>query len=322
MLSRDELNKTILTLYREGREIALHRYKDWALERLREVVPFDAACWADSVVGSTQAYSIHRYQCDGFTPPIPANSFLSESLQHELVSQYGSLSIRSAISRQQSRKRTKLTSPSRVTNRDAFKLETLLINAAISRAELLTLWRPHGHPPFSEEERVMKQLLVPHLVQILGAVRLRHFMRGLDARSMVWALADNQGYIIDTSVAFTRCMREHLEHSNSLRLPDVLSELMKESGAYESRALSIDITRNENLNFLRVRPQTLLSNLTRREREVISLYASGETHAQISKKLSLSPTTVRNHISNCYRKLGVQSKGELANLLTRKEAPH
>lgn len=41
-------------------------------------------------------------------------------------------------------------------------------------------------------------------------------------------------------------------------------------------------------------------------------YAHGETYAAIAKALLISPSTVRNHIAHCYRKLAVNNKVELA----------
>ena len=44
-------------------------------------------------------------------------------------------------------------------------------------------------------------------------------------------------------------------------------------------------------------------------------YANGETYLVIASALALSPTTVRNHIAHCFKKLDVKNKAELANLL-------
>jgi DNA-binding NarL/FixJ family response regulator len=45
--------------------------------------------------------------------------------------------------------------------------------------------------------------------------------------------------------------------------------------------------------------------LTGREREVLSLLVNGESNAAIARILVVSPKTVRNHITNIFRKLGV-----------------
>lgn len=53
-------------------------------------------------------------------------------------------------------------------------------------------------------------------------------------------------------------------------------------------------------------------NLTRRQREILGLLREGHSNKDIARKLSLSPFTVRNHISVLMRLLRVNSRFELA----------
>lgn len=50
--------------------------------------------------------------------------------------------------------------------------------------------------------------------------------------------------------------------------------------------------------------------LSEREREVLSLIASGSTNKEIAERLYLSPHTVKEHASSLYRKLGVKNRAE------------
>lgn len=56
-------------------------------------------------------------------------------------------------------------------------------------------------------------------------------------------------------------------------------------------------------------------DLTRREEDVLRLCVSGMTVAQIAERLVLSPHTVKSHVRNLYRKLGVSGRSELATRL-------
>jgi DNA-binding NarL/FixJ family response regulator len=53
-------------------------------------------------------------------------------------------------------------------------------------------------------------------------------------------------------------------------------------------------------------------NLTRREMEIVTAVAAGESNKSIARKLSLSEDTVKHHVSNVFDKLGVFSRLELA----------
>ncbi|WP_409273356.1 response regulator [Neobacillus sp. SCS-31] len=53
-----------------------------------------------------------------------------------------------------------------------------------------------------------------------------------------------------------------------------------------------------------------LSNLTPRELEILSLIANGSRNGEIAESLFLSPSTVRNHITNILSKLQVANRAE------------
>ena len=68
-------------------------------------------------------------------------------------------------------------------------------------------------------------------------------------------------------------------------------------------------------------PRSRLDNLTRQERRVLELVATGITNKEIADKLNLSDGTVRNHLSVVFDKLGVQSRAEAAVLFVREQKP-
>jgi DNA-binding NarL/FixJ family response regulator len=57
-------------------------------------------------------------------------------------------------------------------------------------------------------------------------------------------------------------------------------------------------------------PDPKLNELTRRELEILRLVAEGLTNAQLARMLWLSEQTVKFHLSNVYRKLGVANRTE------------
>jgi DNA-binding NarL/FixJ family response regulator len=58
-------------------------------------------------------------------------------------------------------------------------------------------------------------------------------------------------------------------------------------------------------------------SLTRREREVFTLIATGYDNEQIADSLHLSEHTVRNHVSIIYSKLGVQDRFQIIQLANK-----
>ena len=67
---------------------------------------------------------------------------------------------------------------------------------------------------------------------------------------------------------------------------------------------------------LRERPVgTLPPSLTVQERRVLGLLATGLTNAEIAARLVVAPCTVRKHLENAYRKLGVTNRLAAVNAL-------
>lgn len=55
-----------------------------------------------------------------------------------------------------------------------------------------------------------------------------------------------------------------------------------------------------------------IDQLSSREREVLSLIATGQGNAEIAGELNISPRTVKNHVSSILTKLGVPSRVQAA----------
>ena len=68
--------------------------------------------------------------------------------------------------------------------------------------------------------------------------------------------------------------------------------------------------------FLDVRSihDTPLSTLTRKELEVLSLVATGQSNKQIAVTQGVSPNTVKFHVKNVFGKLGVQTRSQAVAL--------
>ncbi len=58
-------------------------------------------------------------------------------------------------------------------------------------------------------------------------------------------------------------------------------------------------------------------DLTRREREVLTLMIEGLNNTQIAARLTVSPSTIKSHVSNILSKLGVASRTEAVTLALR-----
>ena len=61
--------------------------------------------------------------------------------------------------------------------------------------------------------------------------------------------------------------------------------------------------------------------LTSREREVLAWVAQGKTNREIARILWITPSTVRKHLENTYRKLGVTNRVAAVARLQGRDLP-
>jgi DNA-binding CsgD family transcriptional regulator len=61
--------------------------------------------------------------------------------------------------------------------------------------------------------------------------------------------------------------------------------------------------------------------ISKREKEVLALLLAGKRNKEIETSLFLSSSTVRNHISSIYEKIGINSRGQLTRLVFKFRKP-
>jgi NarL family two-component system response regulator LiaR len=66
-------------------------------------------------------------------------------------------------------------------------------------------------------------------------------------------------------------------------------------------------------------PPALDLELTEREREVLALMVEGLNNTQIAGRLTVSPSTIKSHVSNILSKFGVSSRTEAVTLALRND---
>ena len=64
--------------------------------------------------------------------------------------------------------------------------------------------------------------------------------------------------------------------------------------------------------FINDKAKNKVSNLSEREREVLELIAKGYSNREIAKELFLSEKTVKNHVSNIFKKINVTDRTKAA----------
>ncbi|MES2762555.1 MAG: response regulator transcription factor [Bacteroidota bacterium] len=97
------------------------------------------------------------------------------------------------------------------------------------------------------------------------------------------------------------------------RIKEAIINLLNDEGAPMSPSIArraLNLLMNSKLEFsaLSEKMPTTDYKLTDREQQVLTLLVEGLEYKEIGSKINISPNTIRNHISNIYKKLHVTSK--------------
>jgi two-component system, NarL family, nitrate/nitrite response regulator NarL len=68
-------------------------------------------------------------------------------------------------------------------------------------------------------------------------------------------------------------------------------------------------------------PKKLLTGLTPREEQILSILGNGRSNKEIGNKLALSEKTVKHHVTNILQKLQVRNRVEAALLVSERLPP-
>jgi DNA-binding CsgD family transcriptional regulator len=175
-----------------------------------------------------------------------------------------------------------------------------------------------GGRDFTERDRLILDLLQPHLTRLWHAARTRRLLRAAlaeldrvdehDCRGVI--LVGLGGEVEFASPPTQRLLSEFFPGTSGERFPADLAEWL-ESGA--ARPL-IRRRGERRLTVQQVDGALLLeevheqAQLTAREREVLAWVARGKTNAEVARLLWLAPSTVGKHLENVYAKLGVSTR--------------
>lgn len=175
-----------------------------------------------------------------------------------------------------------------------------------------------GGRDFTERDRLVLDLLQPHLVRIWLAARTHRLLSSAlaqldrvdehDSRGVI--LLGLGGEIEFASPPTERLLREFFPATSGSELPTAFSEWL-ESGDMKPLIRRrgewrLTVERADGALLLEERHERI--ELTAREREVLAWVARGKTNAEIARLLWLAPSTVGKHLENIYTKLGVSTR--------------
>lgn len=315
----NRFSQLVMKLHLGCREQPANEYQNWALEQVKSVLYFDSALWITGALNGEGQAAVHTIHAHRLSPQIVADWARipqSRAVLTERVFQSPGVTFNCVTANE--------FGPELLEHSRRYSIEHILATTSIdiiSRlSELISVYRADPDRPFSEEERLVQQNIVPHLAETWRINRTHHMnlaqhpSRRANACS---AVIDRKGVLHLHDSAFTALLLGEWPDWQGPTLPESLVRLVGNGdGTFAGKTL---VARSSDdmgdFLILRARNRTMLDTLSKREMEVANHFAAGVSYKRIAESLSLSPTTIRNHLSNLYSKLGIGNKAELIALL-------
>ncbi len=199
-------------------------------------------------------------------------------------------------------------------------LSTGLIDPKTGLLDAISLYRRERENIYTDDDRRTKQFLFPFMIQIWHQNQI-HYLKSVSGGDygQASAICDKAGWIRNADGEFIGLLKKQWPGWTAPALPHEMATWLTAGSGAPLRTGELIVTSKmlDDLHLLQARPRGPLILLSAREEEIAEAFASGLSYKRIAEKLFVSPSTVRRHLENIYKKLGVSNKVELFQLINQ-----
>lgn len=177
----------------------------------------------------------------------------------------------------------------------------------------LSLYIKSNDQTFSENEADSYRLVLRHIEQNLS-LSLRAELRSQAPSNGEAAFVSVGGGIIRATREFSRHLIDEGLRANEIS--EILAGLTFDTGYWVGSKISMESSSyRRDMVLIRQAPIDALGKLSRAERGVAEQMGKGFSMREIAAQKAVSHNTVRNQVSSIYRKIGVNNRTMLLNML-------
>lgn len=304
----------LLRLYASARVCNVHGFQHEAMAMLQQQLPFDRAWWGRSNVDGP----LHNVHCSylfnlpadvpqRFNVGDPANPVARRTKQSpDRAFCFGAAEL--------------LGQPSTAALTEYMGIsQSLCIGNREQQGgvtSFVSVMRIEAEPSFSEPERQLLELWMPHLTAALDLCCVTQMARSHHGGTRTMLTTDSLGWLRVAEPGAAELLRAEWPNWNGTRLPNILLEqIVGGRSMFLGRHLHVEIRWSGEHALLTLRPRGPGDLLTRQESAVAEAFSTGNSYREVASMLQLAPATVRHHLRAVYLKLGVNDKAALARLL-------
>ncbi len=308
------LSSLLLELGRGCQELALDEFRQHVLRAVRRYIQFDVAWWA-MVANDGADYRVHSSFQIGL--PDQCEELLNLTQKQNVVAVRCRDNLNKAIVFRPEDLYADVSTAVLAQHMGiAQVLAVAVMDEHLQQVTFLSFARRRQNPCFSESDRQLLELLMPHLVVMVDinySAQISRWRAGEPAYRSGIAVIDTQGAVHMADPAFLRLMRTEFSDWNGPRLPQPLvNACCHEPFSYTGKSLFVHFCFAGRLLLATISQRSALDVLGNRERMIAVSYAKGNSYKQVAREMAISPATVRHYLRLIYDKLEVSDKAALA----------
>jgi DNA-binding CsgD family transcriptional regulator len=322
LLKNTDADKFISQLYRGSLNVSLADFPTWALDLLRHVIPFDGAIWGTGHI-TTKAFhtqitlDVSDDIFSNLLKYLPINPIFSQ-IKEKLGTAVNMSDVIDDDDFYQSELYHNCFKPCDIER----ILSSINVDERSGVFTLLTLYRYDRAHLFTKAEQSLQNRLLYHLMSCFAFRQLSEISLETKAvnsyqSNQINALCDAKGIYHCVTPQFFSVLDEHMPQASHQTFPPDLLKSNDEYSEFIQDNLHFSVKSVGELFKISIRIINQFDILTAREKEVVKGVCQGQTFKQIAKTLTLSPSTISNHLYRIYIKLGINTRSELIELVQK-----
>lgn len=317
-----QISEFLRQLYLDSRELPLEAFKTSTMDKLQSILHFDSALWFTGSTVNQHPYpqNVYLYKQSDEMIINYQNHQTDDPLLQALVREPGiSFNMLDVVSYEDW-----IKTDNYLNHCSKFDIEnmisTLQMESHTSLYHAISFYRNKISVAFEDQDKNLKQLLVPHLVEAMKANLFIHTAQDIDKKNsdLPWvnAICDHLGGIIQADKQFSQLLSQVYSEWQGPILPFTLEE-QNMGQTISQQGLLLNAQRRGDVIFIRLQGaiETPLDKLTPQEVNIAHLLLQGLTNKDMAKQLLLSPATIKNHLSNISQKLNVSRRSQINHCL-------
>ncbi len=311
-----EINHFILDMYRHIGTIPQDTYKAWALDGLKQVIPFDSALWAEGAEFGTTIFDAYLHNSVH-----PASVWLEDYAQFKEVDPLAlaafenkGITIHDAdLMPREAWLSAPQYAPFCHKHQIAYSLCTMDYDPTTTLVEVISIYRADSECPYTDEEKQRMQFLFPHLLE----TRRRNLQAGTGPVLPILddvAICEANGLLHHAGEQFVATLQKAFPDWHGPHLPQELVSVPGQKGTAANRCNKMFSDQPVGAaHLISTHEYAMLDTLTPAEYRVAKLLIGGLSYQDGAVQLAIGISTFNKHANKVYRKLKVDGRTELAH---------